>query len=174
MSAWVRVFCRNSVAQTRPEDLTAGIGQRLRLLTFLYCPDKEEPPEAVLSRLTVTTLSTDSDFRVWALRWRPEPNPFIRVERWTGERAESEIGECRARLAGHPGADVAAVRAALDATVETVGFELKQSDLNTMGRPVAVAAAAWLAERADGLIHAESEGWLKPTPREVKRILPDN
>ena len=173
MGVWVSVFCRSTVGQTRPDELAAGIGQRLKLLTFLYCPDKEEAPEAVLSRLAVTPLGSNGDFRAWALRWRPEPDPFIRVNRWAGEKAAGEIAERRERLARQPVAEVAVVRAVLDAAIETVGFELKQSDLDTMGWPIAVAAAAWLAERGDGLIHADTEGWLKPTRGEVERILPE-
>ena len=173
MAFWVRAFCRKTVGATRPEELTAGIGQRLSLLTALYCPDKEESPKTVLARLTVAPLRGESGFQAWVLRWQPEPNPFIRVERWTGDRAQSEIAEIRARFSGRSGGEVETVRAVLDAAIETVGFELRQGDLDTMGWPVAVAAAAFVAERGDGLIHADTDGWSKPTAREVKRILAD-
>jgi hypothetical protein len=40
-----------------------------------------------------------------------------------------------------------------------------------MGWPTTVAAAAFLAERGEGLLHADGEGWLEPTPSEVRPIL---
>jgi hypothetical protein len=105
------------------------------------------------------------------LRWRPEPAPFIRIERWTGKRAGGEVSEAHQRLVGRNDRNLGAVRAVLDATIETVAFELKGSDVNTMGWPVAGSGAAWVAAQGDGLVHADGDGWLKPTPQEVERLL---
>ena len=45
MSIWVRVFCQESVAGVTPEQMRAGIAKRLRLLTYLFCPEDEEVPD---------------------------------------------------------------------------------------------------------------------------------
>jgi len=165
MSIWIRALCRQPVIFTN-EEIAAGIGERLDLLTALYCPDDEESSKEVLARLRIELLEQD----VWALRYRSDDR-FIRVERWQGVSAAEEAHELRARVTSLGGADVATVYALLDAVAEIVAFELKASDANAMGWPVAVAAAAWLAAHGEGLIHAEGEGWMAPTRKEIRFVL---
>ena len=167
------MYCCRSVAKLQPEGMVLGIESRLRLLTFLYCPDIEEPADLVLKRIQVSSRTEPGEFHVWDLRWRPEPAPRIRIERWDGNRASKEVQEALSALTRRDDAAASEIKSVLESTIETVGIELKQSDLNTMGWPVAIAAAAWIAEQGQGLIHAQTDGWLRPTPKEVKRLLAD-
>jgi hypothetical protein len=38
MSFWVHAYCNESVASVTPEELSDGIAERLKLLTYLFCP----------------------------------------------------------------------------------------------------------------------------------------
>lgn len=164
MSIWIRSMHRQPVTFTADE-LLAGIGERLTLLTCLYCPPDEEPVGDVLARLSLDLLAPG----VWALRYRP-CDPFIRVELWHGPAARAEASELRDSISSLAGPAVK-VRALLDVVTEAFGFELKSSHAEGMGWPIAIAAAAWLAKRGDGLIYAESEGWMAPTPSEIRPVL---
>ena len=165
MRIWIRAVCRQPVDFTGPE-MAAGIGQRLNLLILLFCPDDEEPAADVMARLRVVPLEAG----VWAIRWRTDDR-FIRVESWRGAAARTEAREFQELLASTTGAGADAVRALLDSATEIVGFELKASDADGMGWPVAISAATWLATRGDGLIQAETEGWMAPTPKEIRIVL---
>lgn len=148
--------------------LTAGIGERLDLLTALYCPDEEEPAQIVLARLLVEPL----DQEAWALYYRSE-NSFIRVERWRDTAARKEAIELWERVNSRKHVSVQPVISLLESVTEIVGFELRFSDTESMGWPISVAAAAWLAAAGQGLIYAEGQGWLRPTLREIKIVLPE-
>ena len=168
MSIWIRSVHRRPASFTAAE-MVAGIGERLDLLTALYCPDDEEPAETVLARLSVDPLGPE----IWVLRDTDQKH-FIRIERWRAGAAHAEARELRERLSVSSGAGRATVAALLDNVSETVGFELKPTDADGMGWPLAIAAAAWLATQGDGLIHAEGDGWLEPTRKEVRPLLAES
>ena len=56
-------------------------------------------------------------------------------------------------------------------SVETVALELKMGDMEGVGWAVAVAAAACFAERGEGLIQADGEGYLEPSANGVEHVL---
>jgi hypothetical protein len=165
MSIWIRAVCRSAVAFAADE-LKTGIGERLRLLTALYCPDDEEPAGEVLKFLQVDTVGPG----IWGLQYR-DNHRFIRVERWRNGAAQKEAGELRERLNDSQSPAAATVRALLDDVAEISGFELKASDADGMGWPIAISAAAWIAARGDGLVQAEGEGWMAPTAKEIRPVL---
>jgi hypothetical protein len=39
MSFWVHAYCNESVASVTPKELADGIAERLKLLTYLFCPE---------------------------------------------------------------------------------------------------------------------------------------
>ena len=143
--------------------LEAGIRQRLRLLTPLFCPDNEEDPDIVLSRLRITPRGVD----LLEIYYRADTERFIRVERWAGDGAAEEVAEALEDLEDAAGPGAAQVRAILVQTVETIAFELKLSDAQGMGWPLAIAGAAKLAERCGGVIYADDSGWMVPSGNEV-------
>jgi hypothetical protein len=143
--------------------LQAGIRQRLPLLTALFCPDDEEDPNVVLSRLRIVPRGAD----LLELHYHADVERFVRVERWAGEAAAEEVGEALEDFEDVAGPGAAKVRAIRDQTVETVAFELKLSDAQGMGWPVAIAAAAKLAEQCGGVIYADDSGWMVPSGNEV-------
>ena len=171
MSIWIKVFCQDSIASVTPEDLITGIAKRLVLLTYLFSPDEEEDPDEVLERLRIENQSKSEGFHVFQIFYAKKSNQFIRVERWAGITAVEEAHESLDMLADERGEAVERVRDMLKHSTESVGFELKVRDANSMGWPVSIAAAAWLAERSQGVIYAEGSGWMVPSPREVEFLL---
>jgi hypothetical protein len=171
MSSWVRVFVGNPVDLT-PDSLRGGIAHRLELLTYLFCPEDEEDPEDVLSRLTIQSVSTKSGDLAYALRYRAGSGHFIRLDRTTDPLAiEGEISEFLELLENRTEPEASRVRSALQSVRETYALDLKASDLNSMGWPLAIAAAAFLADEGAGIIQADGSGWMLPHGREVSWVL---
>lgn len=171
MSIWIKVYCQDSVASITPEDLSAGIAKRIRLLTYLFAPEEEEDPDEVLERLRIENHGKAEGFHVFQISYRKHSSQFIRVERWAGITAVEEAHESLDMLTDEPGEAVESIRSMLKHSTESIGFELKVRDANSMGWPVSIAAAAWLAERSQGVIYAEGSGWMVPSPREVEFLL---
>jgi hypothetical protein len=135
----------------------------LALLTALFCPDEEEDPDVVLSRVRIVSPSAD----LLEIYYRADRDRFIHVERWSGDAAAEEVGEALGALENEAGPGAERVREVLGRTVETVAFELKLSDAQGMGWPLAIAAAAKLAEECGGVIFADDSGWMVPHGNEV-------
>jgi hypothetical protein len=168
MSVWVRAVVRNPIRELDRESLHSGIAKRLALLTYLFCPEEEEEPEVLLRRLTIEDVSETSGSLVWLLRYRANSDAFIRLERWRDtEMIRGEAEELEEFLENHRGAGLEDVRALLRDAKESFALELKTGDLNSMGWPLAIAAAAHLAEAGQGLLQADGSGWMRPTEREV-------
>ncbi len=171
MSLWLEVFCQQRLGKIEPEAMLEGIGKRLELLTYLYCPDDEEEPEVVLKRIKIR--SDPKVPRVLYLHARKEPEKFIRIDYGpvsAGYEVVQEKLERLARLPDQANPDLQRVQEFLKATQEAVGFQLLFSDMDTMGWPVAVAAAAWIAERGNGIMRSDSGEWMLPSEREVAYI----
>jgi hypothetical protein len=173
MSIWVRAFCRKSVATATPVAMRDGIAMRWRPMIFLLSPEAEEEPGDVLARLRIEDHSGGEGFRLFHLVYRVGGDRFIRAERWSDEAARQEVEECREDLIDREELEVEAVTALLDDCLEAVGFELKMSDAQGMGMPVAVSAAVWVAEIGDGIVHAEGYGWLLPQGNAAVLMLDD-
>ncbi len=96
------------------------------------------------------------------------------LERWNDPRAvKEEVAEFLERLQGSAEPAATRVRRHLKATAESVGIELKASDARGMGWPVAIAVAAEICERFDGILHADGSGWMAPSGIDVDLVLPD-
>lgn len=163
MPIWVRALCTRSVAALAPEDLCAGIAERLPLLAALYGENGE--------REAIARLRVEPGVRAWALRYRDDDSS-VRVARWAEPaRVAEEMDELRRGLADCDEEGVDAVRELLGHVVETVGIELRMSDVEGIGWAVAIAAAACFAAHGEGLIQADGEGWMKPRGREVEHVL---
>jgi hypothetical protein len=171
MSLWLEVFCQNHLDEISPEALSTGIAKRLATLTYLYCPDDEEEPDVVLKRLRIRTDPTLPDVFFIHARWEPER--FIRMDRCRASTAREDVKEKLERLNRLPNQedpDLKRVLQFLNATKESVALELKYSDTQTMGWPVAVAAAAWIAEIGSGMIRSEDGEWMISTAHEIAYI----
>ncbi len=164
MSIRVRALCTTSAAALTPEDLRAGIAERLPPLAALY---GAEGHEETIARLRVEATETAA----WLLRYR-EGESSLRVERRsTPEAVAEEVGPLREALADCDEEGVEDVLALLDDVIEAVGIELSMSDVEDIGWAVAIAAAACFAARGEGLIEADGEGWMAPRGREVEQVL---
>ncbi len=173
MSIWVVAYCKRSVVEVTAADVAEGIAERLELLTYLFCPEDEEDPRAVLQRLRIVDLSGPGRFDRFHIFYRREPERFIPADRLAGSGCDAEVREELERLAligvGR-WAEVTRVKQALAMTRERVAFELKVSDANGMGWPLAVAAAAWFVDVAGGIVRGGSS-WMVPSGREVRFVL---
>ncbi|PQO34626.1 hypothetical protein DTL21_14050 [Bremerella cremea] len=167
MSIWVRAYLHQPSGTQVAELLSQGIAQRLPLLTFLFSPEAEEEPEDVLERLRV---QPDGD-KDWEIYYRDDPDWFLPVERFTGEAAQEEIEEALEELEDYSHLETEPVREFLAGVVETIGFELKLSDAEGMGTPVAIAAATKLVETFGGIVSADGYGWMLPSGNEVDVIM---
>jgi hypothetical protein len=165
MSIWVRALCSKPAGDMTPEMLRSGISERLAIVAAYY---GEDGAEAVRSLLRIE----DAGDAVWLLHYQGGDDHFLRIERWTKPAAVAEeVGELRERLEDCDEDGVEEVRELLDHVVETVGVELKMSDVEGIGWAVAVSAAACFAERGEGLVQADEEGWMAPEGLGVEQVL---
>ena len=168
MSFWIHAYCNQSVASVTPQELAAGIAERLTLLTYLFCPEKEEDPSEVLARLTIDDLSQDNGFGVFVMHYRHDSPAAIRINRTADRGGIEEL--VQEVLAEQTDTKSAEVRRMLAGVTENVSFCLKADDVEAMGFPLAIAAAAYLVQKAGGLIQSGSYSWMVPSGREVEII----
>jgi hypothetical protein len=169
MSFWIHAYCNASVASVTSEELADGIAERLKLLTYLFCPPNEEEPADVLARLRIEDRSTGGEFQVFLMHYRTDSPLFIRIDRSTDRGGIEELDQEVLSTRREP--EVARVRAMLAAAKEDVSFCLKADDVEAMGFPLAIAAAAYLVNRAGGgVIQSGSYSWMVPSGREVDVI----
>lgn len=76
------VFVHAPLGAFDPALVAKGIHQRLPLLTSLFCPEQEEPPDEVLERMRI-----ESSGESLTIRWRPPRSRFpLRVDLVRGPR----------------------------------------------------------------------------------------
>jgi hypothetical protein len=167
MSFWIHAYCNDSVASVTPEELAGGIAERLTMLTYLFCPAEEEEPQEVLARLKIKNASTDGAFQAFQMHYRKDTPVFISIDR-TANRGG--IAELEQELSHRTEPEVAKVRGMLANVKEDVSFCLKAHDVEAMGFPLSIAAAAYLVQKAGGLIQSGTYAWMVPSGREVKTI----
>lgn len=171
MSFWIHAFCRKSVGWITAEDLIQGIAERLKLITYQFCPEEEEDPDAVLKRLSIEHVSGNGGFRELHLRYRDFPSttfiPIVRRDRAAVSEQEAEL----ALLSIQAEPRLSIVRQRLSQVTEDVSFCLKSQDVRGMGFPLSIAAAAYLVEQSDGLIQSGTYSWMIPNGREVEILL---
>ena len=168
MSIWIRAACTSRV-ELDAAKVRSAIARRLERLTHLFCPEEEEDPRDVLARLRVETYHGSRGL-VLDVYYRADPT-CISCDSYHDDDATEEVEELLERIEEQDGDAANRVRAVLARTVQTVGFELKASDARSMGWPVGIAAAAWIAEEGGGLIQADGQGWLAPSGDEVEFLL---
>ncbi len=168
MSIWIRAVCTPRV-QLDEAGLQSAIAKRLKWLTYLFCPEEEEEPDDVLARLRVEKYE-GSRGPIFNLHYRTDTG-FISCDSYLDADAQEEVEELREFIEERQGPDAEKVRAVLSKAVQTVGFELKASDARSMGWPLAIAAAAWIAEEGAGLLQADGQGWMAPSGSEVEMLL---
>jgi hypothetical protein len=172
MSIWIHILCRRTVGSLQPSQLAQGIERRLGVLAYLFLPEEEEEPEAVLARLRLEA-DPGPELRRLRIHYRAQPSLPLKVDRWSDPPAVAEeVRELLAKLEGHSGPAATDLRERLRATIESVAIELKASHARDMGWPLAICAAAELAERGDGVIRAEGRGFMLPSGNEVDIVLP--
>ncbi|MBN2498985.1 MAG: hypothetical protein JXR96_30630 [Deltaproteobacteria bacterium] len=155
MSIWIRAICTQSIGHLAVSDLRRATEQA-DFLTWAENQDLDEA-EGAQAEKALRFEGPPGELGVAQLFYRD--SRFIRIERWTGEAARVEILEMLEELEGSSDPAARRIRDILSRAVETVGFELKQSDAEGMGWPISWQTAMWLAERGDGLVDADGEWW---------------
>ena len=81
MSFWVHAWCKATVADVTPSNLSAGIAERLSELTRFFLVDSPASPQDVLEQLRIEDLSNDGTFREFKMHYRPDSSTFIHIRR---------------------------------------------------------------------------------------------
>jgi hypothetical protein len=172
MSLWVRAVCQKSIGHVAAEQLAQGIAVRLPRLCSMLSPEILNESERIIECLRIRSPSESGDFRQFNIHYRQQRDIPIRVGRWCDpEMVQEEIDELLEFLVDVDNPAVFPVRELLCTAMEIVVFELKMSQLEDMGWPLAIAAAAWLAEKGEGLVQADGHGWMEPTKDGVLVLL---
>jgi len=170
MSLWIRTLCRRPLGD---QFVAAPLQAELNRLDYATMAENqgldEEDGYAAEEMLRID--SDEDDPSLLFLHCRPEdPEYFIRVESWQGEKLADEIDELREATEDAEGAAATRVREHLAGVVQSVAFELKASDAERMGVQIAFYAAMWLAKQGDGLVEFEDE-WFDPAVSTFDPIL---
>jgi hypothetical protein len=170
MSIWVRALCTRPVGSLTPESLHRGIADRLPALAAYY---GEDGALDTVARLRVEMAAAGSSATsVWLLRYHEDPTHAIQAVCRTDPAAvAAEVSALRAGLDACDEEGVDEVRDVLDRVTEAVGLELSMSDVEGIGWPVAIAAAACFALPGEGLIQADGEGWMRARGRGVDQVI---
>jgi hypothetical protein len=170
MPIWVRALCTRPAASLTPESLHRGIADRLPPIAAYY---GEGDGRDTIGRLRVEIAAQHGGAAsAWILRYHEDPGRGVRVLRWTEPGAvAAAVSALRAALDDCDEEGVDEVREVLGRAVEAVGFELEMRDVEGMGWPVAVAAAACFALPGEGLIQADGEGWMRARGRGVEQVI---
>lgn len=170
MSTRVRAVCTKCLSDVSPQDLHAGIAERLPITARFY---GEDDAEETLARLRVVEdASPDGGFSAYLLHYREDNGRPLRIEReCMSTRFKQEVQSLLDAIEDNEEDDVEVVRDCLSRAVEVAIIELTMSDTEGIGWPLAIAAAAYLAGRGAGLIQADAEGWMQPHGRDVRHLL---
>lgn len=162
MGSWIRAICTKSVGPLHEIDLAEALAdcdfERWAVVQGLHEAVGSAAEEAL--RFEYPKQRGQECGLLYCV---PGVDHYIRFDRWIGPQAREETEEMLERVKGEgPGAE--RVRAVLAAAVETIGFELKVSDVVGMGFNIALAAAMFIASAGYGLVQADHHGdtWFDP------------
>jgi hypothetical protein len=169
---WVIAYCERSIPPWKPKDLYLGIAARLPELTVLFDPDEQEDPDQVLGRLRIAPFAPEDPASLWHIRYRDNLAPIV-LSRTAGDECAGRVREelTETALGRNRNRQAKRIREILGRVTEEASFCLKASALESMGFPVAIAAAAFLVEQAGGVIKSCNASWMVPTKEGVEIIL---
>jgi len=159
MSIWIRAVCTKSVGPLAAIDLAGALADcDFETWAAVQGLDEEEGTAAEAALRFEYPKHRTQEYGL--LRYRADDG-FIRFDRWTGAAAREEADEMLASLDDSSPAEI---REVLAECVETVGFELKASDVVGMGFNIALAAAMVVAVEGEGLVQTDNDGdtWFDP------------
>lgn len=166
------VYCRKRVGTINPKALAAAIHERVAGFSHLYA---QEDPADALARLRVERYPGPSTHPLLHLHYLADDMPVVLD--CVGRKAEvaGYVGEyLEEGLRGRKGKSVTLVRNHLAGVAQIFSFCLKQRHADGMGTPLTYAAAAWLAERGEGLVRIDEQGWARLTEDgDFAIVLPD-
>ncbi len=158
MSIWIRAIVRDSLHDVVPEDLKDALADSdFMMMAENQGLSDEEGAEA--ERNLRFESEGEAGFAVFLMHYRKDDERSIGIERWVSERFAEEREELLEELEGDDSQEAERVMELLREATESVAFELKLSDAEGLGWPIAFEAAMWLAKRGRGLVEAEGEWW---------------
>jgi hypothetical protein len=161
----VRVFTIAPITALTVEAMRVGIEHRIALLTYLFCPEDEQPPESVLEQLRIESISDDELKLRWKPRMRYPPRAYRFGDELTDQKQMAKFG-----LRSYTEQIVAEHHKMIDSAVDGAGF-FQGYDRDDMGWPVVMAGASALVDQAGGVIVTNGYGWFVPSGNEVRCIL---
>jgi len=169
MSIWVRTFCRKPLSKISPDQFATGIAKRLKALITHFHLENAPPAATIMRDLRVEDLSRNGVFSKLRLRL-DEQNTRLPFERWTGTACEEEVNESLSHLADRQVPEAREVESILRHVCESIACEVDDEMVDGLGSPLAVAAAAYLAEIGDGVIEVQG-AWMLPSEHEIRFLL---
>jgi hypothetical protein len=159
MGFWIRAVCTKSVGPLAAIDLAAALSN-CDFETWAEVQGLSEPEGAAAEEALRFEYPKHRTQEYGLLRYRADDH-FIRFDRWTDDAARKEADEMLESL---DEASPDEVREVLADCVETIGFELKASDVAGMGFNIALAAAMVIAVEGEGLVQTDNDGdtWFDP------------
>jgi hypothetical protein len=160
MSAWISVYCEESVGSLTPQELLEAISVAdfWTLAEWYEVPEEQVQPALELLRIEP---AREDDFDVYELHYRgPDERPVC-IQRWAAPaRVQEEIEEALERLKGSDDAAVEDVRDHLRRVCEVIGIELGWTQVGSnMGAVFAGEVARCLAQSGRGYILWLDGGW---------------
>lgn len=162
MSIWIRAVCTKSIGELGALDLRAATKDADFQMWAEQAGLADEVGKAAENQLRFEVGGPNLVF----LRYQPTER-FIRVERWSGAEAREELGELAEEIEDLTSVGASRVRQVLASAVDSVAFELKQSDADGMGWSIAWQTAMWIAQRGEGLVQTDQEQWWDPDQYKV-------
>lgn len=168
---WVVATSRCSLAGVIPDQLLAGIEERLAVSAeFLDGDEFTHSADEVRSCLRQFPLEV-SNKRPDAESWwfSTKDQLLLYVTRCTGERAAADIRqllEVKEMPRGRRNDEVQSLAEAR----EIVAFEFELTGDRSMAWPIALAGAAWLAEKGQGLVCDMKYEWIRPQENELVHL----
>ncbi|MBI3182100.1 MAG: hypothetical protein HYZ28_08140 [Myxococcales bacterium] len=165
---WVRAYCVRNV-QIDPKALAEGIAARLPGVAKRMPGTPRLNVAAALRHMRIEPAG-EPGREAWLVHYGDGPEERLHLELWGRKAAKEQAGELLEELRGRDESGARRVREVLSRAVEAVVLQVKAAEVSTR-LPVAIAAAAWVAEHGNGLVEADGYGWTAPTPDGVETVL---
>jgi hypothetical protein len=176
MSAWLSVYCLESVVHITPSDLLEALDLPDPYLEAeVYGIEDEAIVDASIALLRIEA-STPDEFRNFELYYGNESSRPIVIDRKAAVAVVQELiaEEVAERLAHATGSGVQRIRAHLSQVCEIVDFELGYEQLQDMGLVFSLACARFVAETGHGFLKDQDGIWWEAREGMWTRIFPED
>jgi hypothetical protein len=160
MSAWLTVYCAQTVQHVTPNDILAGIDDvDWHTVAEGFGIEDDAVVDHAIDQLRIGPASNGLGEKFY-IRYRDPQFRSVLIHLWVDpDRVRVERDEALEVLERRRGKGAKEVRTHLDRVLEVVAFELKLRDLEGMGIVLAVLVAEYFAGTGDGVIRDQNDEW---------------